>query len=109
MGLDALLIAVGPFSRSLLPALDYTADLYADVAEGTTIVTLVFEALTSSGSYVLARSLGVGAMEFGRHAVGSAPDADVSALLAEEEFVDYVPSFLALREAGFQFYYLPRA
>jgi hypothetical protein len=109
MGLDAQLIAVGPFARSLLSALEYPADFYADVPEGATIVSTVFEALTSAGSHLLARCLGVGSLELGRHAVGSAPDADVSALLADEEFAEQVPAFLALREAGFQFYYLPRA
>lgn len=109
MGFDALLIAVGPFSRSLLPALDYSADFYADVPEGATVVSTVFEALTSAGSHLLARSLGVGALELGRHAVGGAPAADVAALLAAEEFAEQVPAFLALREACFEFYYLPRA
>ena len=109
MGLDALLIGVGPFARSLLPALEYPTDFYADVPEGATIVSPVFEALTSAGSHLLARCLGVGTLEFGRHAVGGAPDADVHALLATEEFAEQVPAFPALREAGFQFYYLPRA
>jgi len=109
MGLDAQLIAIGRFSRSLLPALEYSAHYYANVPEGATIITTVFFALTSGGSHSLARCLGFGAMEFGRHAVGGALDADVATLLADEEFAEQVPAFLALREAGFQFYYLPNA
>ena len=109
MGLDAQLIAVGPFSRSLLPAMEYPANFYADVPEGVTIVRTVFSALTSASSHSLARCFGVGALELGRHALGGAPDADVPALLTVEEFADYVSAFLALREAGFQFYYLPNA
>ena len=109
MGLDAELIAVGPFSRSLLPAMEYPADFYADVPEGATIVCNVFFALTSAGSHLLARAFGVGALELGRHALGTAPEADVAALFAAEEFAEQVPAFLALREAGFQFYYLPNA
>jgi hypothetical protein len=109
MGLDATLIAIGPFSRSLVPVLEYPAQFYSEVPEGAIIVCTVFFALTSAGSHLLARSLGVGAMELGRHAVGSATAADVPALLAEEEFAEQVPAFLALREAGFQFYYQPNA
>ena len=109
MGLDAHLLAIGPFSRAVLPALEYPADFYAEVREGATVVTLVFEALTSASSHALAGSFGVGALELGRHALGAAPHADVAALRAAEEFAEQVPAFLALREAGFQFYYRPNA
>lgn len=109
MGLDAQLIAVGPFSRSLISVLEYSADAYADIAEGTTIICTVFLALTSAGSHSLARCLNVGAMELGRHALGTASNADVAALQKEAEFAEQTPSFLALRAAGFQFYYLPNA
>ena len=109
MGLDANLIAIGPFSPAVLPALEYPADFYADVPEGATVITLVFEAFSSSGSHSLARCLGVGALELGRHALGAAKDADVAALEGTEEFGEQVPAFLALRDAGFQFYYLPNA
>ena len=63
----------------------------------------------SAGSHWLARCFGVGALELGRHALGSAPVADVPGLIASEEFAEQVPGFLALRNANFQFYYLPNA
>jgi len=107
MGLDAQIIAIGPFSRAALPALDYPAEFYADVADGDTVITNVFTAITSDLSYELARCFGVGAMELGKHHLDSG-HADVQAL--KNLVGDGATSrFVLLRDAGFQFYYLPNA
>src|SRR5882672_3418477 len=43
------------------------SDYYANVNEGTTVITSVFVALTSEQSHKLARAFGVGAVELGNH------------------------------------------
>lgn len=107
MGLDAQLIAIGPFSKAVLPGLDYPGEFYAGVEDGATVVANVFTAITSEISHNLARCFGVGAMDLGRHHVG-ASRADLHKL--KELFGDEdVAKFVILRDAGFQFYYLPNA
>jgi hypothetical protein len=66
-GLDAQVIAIGPFSHSVLPSMEYPANYYAEVAAGQIVVTNVFVVTTSSASHELASAFGVGAMELGRH------------------------------------------
>lgn len=107
MGLDAQVIGIGRFSRAIVHALDYPAHYYASVPTGATVIATVFEALTSEQSYALAQCFGVEAMDLGRHML-DASAADLKRL--EQEFGDdQVQHFQALYDAGFQFYYMPRA
>jgi len=107
MGLDAQLIAIGRFSKTALPGLDYPPNFYAGVEDGATVVTNVITAITSELSHDLARCFGVGAMQLGKHHVDAA-HADVQKLKAL--FGDEIAGrFVVLRDAGFQFYYLPNA
>ena len=107
MGLDAQIIAVGPFSRQIVPALEYPEPDYARVKDGATVVSNVFLAMTSEESHKLAACFGVGAMDLGRHELNPHV-ADLRALteISDEENVN---SFLALRDHGFKFYFLPNA
>jgi len=107
MGLDAQVIAVGPFSPSALPALEYGPDFYASVAPGTTVVSNVFLAGTSEASHQLSAAFGVGAMELGKHELH--PERADHELLAEVFGEQNLKQFLLLAEAGFRFYYLPNA
>jgi hypothetical protein len=102
MGLDAQVIAIGPFSRSVLPALGYPASYYADVSEGQTVIADVFAAGTSAASHALAEAFGVGAMELGRHVL----DPQIADI---EKLTDFgsTEDFLLLRAHGFTFYFLP--
>jgi len=102
MGLDAQVIAIGPFSRSVLAALEYSANYYANVTEGQTVISNVFVAGTSAASYELADAFGVGAMELGRHVLD--PCSANIEKLAEFGSID---DFLLLRAHGFAFYFLP--
>jgi len=61
MGLDAQLIAIGPFNHAIASCLEYGPDLYRNVEEGVTVVSNVFMAAASSPSYFLAQCFGVGA------------------------------------------------
>lgn len=105
MGLDAQVIAIGPFSSTVTAALGYPPDYYANVNEGTTVITSVFVALTSEQSHKLARAFGVSAMDLGNHHLAAAK-ANLAALveLFDEESVK---QFELLSEHGFNFYYLP--
>lgn len=107
MGLDAQVIAIGPFSRSVTSALEYPTEYYDDVREGSKVISCVFEALTSEQSHKLAEAFGVGAMELGNHHLSPAK-ANLEQLveLFDEE---NVKRFELLCRHGFDFYYLPNA
>jgi hypothetical protein len=107
MGLDAQIIAVGPFSPSVLPALEYGPEFYAAVAPSTTVVSNVFLAGTSEASHQLAAAFGVGAMELGRHELQ--PEHANHELLVKEFGEQSVQQFVLLVRSGFRFYYLPNA
>lgn len=107
MGLDAQVIAVGPFSQSVLPALEYGPEFYAALIPGTTIVSNVFLAGTSEASHQLAAAFGVGAMELGKHELH--PERANHELLAEVFGEQNLAQFVLLAQAGFRFYYLPNA
>jgi hypothetical protein len=104
MGCDAQIIAIGPFSKTLLSALTYPEEQYRQVQEGTTIITTVFAACGSTESETLAQCFGVGRWDLDRHVLDP-KQADLAKL---RQFDDKgTDSFVALRQAGFQFYYVP--
>ncbi|AZI44752.1 hypothetical protein EHF33_17840 (plasmid) [Deinococcus psychrotolerans] len=91
MGLNAQIIAIGPFSHAIASCLECGPDLYENVEEGTTVVSNVFLAGTSSSSYFLAECFGVGAWDVGKHELN--PElADIRALL-DSNFADDVAKF----------------
>ncbi|WP_431047900.1 hypothetical protein [Roseateles sp. L2-2] len=105
MGLDAQVIAIGPFSQEIANSLEYAAQRYAGVPVGATVITTIFLAPTSSDSHALAEAFGVGAFEMGKHHLDAdkVDLAQLRDLCSERETAD----FLNLRAHGFQFYYLP--
>lgn len=107
MGLDAQVIAVGPFSESVISALEYSPEYYAGVKAGEVVITNVFVAPRSSVGHELAKAFGVGAFDFGKHHL-HAELADLEKLesMFDRENVD---QFVLLRSHGFSFYYLPNA
>ena len=107
MGLDAQVIAIGPYSSEIVSSLEYGEKFYTGVAPGTTVVTNVFLAGTSDASNKLASAFGVEAMELGRHKLD--PNrADIAQL--EEVFGNQnVQQFRHLAQADFAFFYLPNA
>lgn len=107
MGLDAEVIAIGPFSQCVLNALEYGPNFYSNVEEGVLVIVHVFLACNSENSHLLASAFGVGAMDLGKHHL-SAQRANLSAL--REAFGESnVRQFLTLRDNGFDFYYAPNA
>ena len=57
MGMDARLLAIGPFSRDIVDALEYYNNSYNGVPIGATIITTVAVCTTTDGSEGLARAL----------------------------------------------------
>jgi hypothetical protein len=98
-------LAIGPFTPEIADHLDYPADFYKNTRQGVTVITLVFEALTSQQSYELAECFGVEAFDFNRHRL----DPRLAAVdrLRQIFGPEPVAQFLALRERGFDFYYRP--
>ncbi len=89
----------------LVPALGYPEEQYRGVAEGAVVITCVFEAFGSTQSEKLAQCFGVGRWELGRHLL----DASRAKLETLRRDFDErgTEHFVALRDAGFQFYYMP--
>lgn len=107
MGLDAQVIAIGPYSSDVASSLEYGEKFYAGVEPGTTVATNVFLAGTSEASHKLAAAFGVGAMELGRHKLN--PQAAQIAELTEVFGEANVAQFQCLARSGFNFFYLPNA
>jgi len=105
MGMDAEVIAVGPFSEAAVAFLTYPAKSYANTQPGRTIIEKVFcvESGESSRSYELARLVGAEVWDFNTHELDPMR-ADLAGLA--EQF-DGVERFVGLAAAGFRFYYLP--
>ena len=105
MGCDATIIAVGPFSKRIVGSLGYPVEDYSSVADGATVITVVFETFGSTSSEALAQCFGVGRWDLGRHRLDAAC-ADLKTLQRDFEERS-TEQFIVLREAGFQFYYMP--
>lgn len=107
MGLDAEVIAIGPYSEEVLPAMEYGPERYRDVQKGQSVIVHVFIACTSEESYELAEAFGVGAFELGKHHL-EPEHANIDKLVSRFGQQD-VDQFKLLRANGFSFYYLPNA
>jgi len=107
MGLDARVIAIGPYSDAVSNALEYGSAGYADVTPGAVVVSNIFIAETSESSRRLALAFGVGEMELGKHKLD--PGRACIALLTEIFGEFNVAQFQCLAGHGFSFYYLPNA
>ncbi len=105
MGMDAQVIAIGPFDEEIVDALEYGRGSYDNVEKGVTVVTNVFVACTSEESRALALAFDAGPWELGSHHL--APHLAKIPVLVELFEQENVDRFLMLRDGGFDFYYLP--
>lgn len=113
MGLDADIIAIGPFKREIVAYLEYPEKYYVGVPEGATVITtFIFCSTSNSSSRRLAEACGFGAWDLGKHKID--PERVNLALLDEVGQVAsgysegaVIEEFTALRDAGFAFYYRP--
>lgn len=113
MGMDADLIAIGPFSEDIIGMLDYPPEYYEGVKPGTRVITTVFTCNTSDASNELADALGIAPWDFGAHEIdfkGVNPEALTEWVeeggSAENELKD-VEIFLTLARKGFIFFFRP--
>lgn len=106
MGMDAELIAIGPFSQAVVEHLDYPKDFYEDTPDGATVITSLFACGSSDSSHGLAKAFRVDSWQFQEHCNLDGRGADLDELRVWFEPDDIV-DFLALRTAGFKFYYRP--
>ena len=105
MGLDAQVIAIGPYSHDIGSALEYGASRYEGVEQGATVVSTVFLAATTDESLLLAAAFRVGAFEMGKHKLDP-KNADIEALSAQFGVAD-AENFRRLASRGFGFFYMP--
>jgi hypothetical protein len=107
MGMDAELLATGKFSQSIVGFLQYPANFYDGIPDGAIIITHVCNSVTSRGSELLAKALGIEPWALDRHCYIAGVNANLSDMEEAIENPEDVVRFLGLREAGFTFHYLP--
>jgi len=105
MPVEAHVIAIGPYSKRVADALWYQPDRYSAVPEGATILTLVFESVSSTTTHYLTQAFGIGLWDFANHELN--PRTANIELLQEVFGWDWSENFMVLRDAGFRFYFLP--
>jgi hypothetical protein len=103
VGMNAEVIAIGPYSEAVADHLAHPREYYAETRLGTTVLVKVFEGVTSELSCKLASCFGASAWDFNTHELDPTK-ADLEALSSE---FDGVANFIALRAAGFRFFYMP--
>jgi len=106
MGMNAEVIGIGTFRRSIAPFLGYPEESYANTREGVTIAEMVFFIETGSfESRKLAACFHIDPWDFNQHEL----DASIADLAGLRELFGekMVCSFVALRDAGFRFFFLP--
>jgi hypothetical protein len=106
MSMEAEVIAIGPFSVKVAAFMEYPPEYYRDTREGVPVLRVLFHVYTGTNASVeMASCLGVQAWDFNTHHLNpSAADIDKLRQIFDAEEVDV---FLALRDAGFQFYFMP--
>ena len=89
MGMDACVLAVGPFGDKVRDMLDYPEDYYEDVKDGAIVTKHLFTCNTTDQSKQLAAALGIDAWNFNTHNISGAmamAAVDFKALYELEEY-----------------------
>lgn len=107
MGMDAELLAIGPFSKQIVGNLEYPADFYEDTPVGSLIITCVCCCNNTDGSKLLAEALRIHPWKFEEHCNIDGQDVSLVLMADVIENPDDIVDFVALHEAGFKFYYRP--
>jgi len=106
MGMEARIIAGGPFGPDVANYLEYAAECYKSVPKGTHVVVTVFTACSSTMSRELASAFGFDPWDFARHPIGKDPRPDLDHLRIHFD-AESIEQFLVLRRSGFTFFFLP--
>lgn len=112
MGMCAVVIAIGPFSRSVADFLGYPAELFANTREGAVVTAHLFGILEGSGlSRQFALLLGISdPWDFNQHQIepSSVDGAGLESFAeAYPDYADDVGSLRALLSAGFALHFRP--
>ena len=109
MGMDAELLAIGPYHPDLVNCLDYPASYYTDTPVGSTIIITVGISATTEQSSNMASALRIDPWQFQEHCNLTGDDVDLELLTESfgENAEKCVCDFLKLREYGFKFFYMP--
>ncbi|MCP4503921.1 MAG: hypothetical protein GY822_28690 [Deltaproteobacteria bacterium] len=67
MGMNAEILAIGPYNNDVIDALEHDAHRYEGTPTGTTIVTQVIVCPGSTTSRELAKACGIDAWNFAKH------------------------------------------
>lgn len=106
MSMEAEVVAIGPFSPKVADFMEYPQKYYRDTREGVPVLRILFQVYNGTNvSTEMARCLGVLPWDFNTHHV-NANMVDIDKLRQMFDSRD-VDAFLALRDAGFQFYFMP--
>jgi hypothetical protein len=111
MGMDADVIAIGKFQKSIKHCLDYHPSYYKDVNETSKVIVTVFSCNTTDASRRLAKALSIDPWDFNQHNFNP-NQVNITLLreMVEEGFLEdekWIDDFLRLKEAGFEFFYRP--
>ena len=106
MSMEAEVIAIGPFSPKIAGFMEYPQEHYRDTRDGVPVLRVLFHVYNGTNvSMEMALSLGVQAWDFNTlHLNPTVANIDKPGQMFDATEVD---AFLALREAGFQFYFMP--
>ena len=114
MGMDAELVAIGPFSEDIVNYLSYPPEYYEDTEKGNTVYTVICSMATSAGSEELAQALGIEPWDFNRHFFTSdmMNAANFAVMMQDSkdgnfDFDESIDAISALKGKGFLFIYLP--
>lgn len=112
MGMCAEIIAIGPFSRSIVEFLDYRTDLYAKTAVGSMISCRLFGISEGSTlSRTFAELLGIkDAWDFNQHKIENGKIDFVGLKKFVEVYDHYADDVLALEalvNSGFELHFRP--
>jgi hypothetical protein len=112
MGMCACVLAIGPYSPDIVRYLGYPPDYYRATRPGATVVAHILPIHEgSSKSFELASCLGItDPWDFNQHKI-DIDKVNVKGLAglfpALEGMGKYADAFVALRDHGFQFIFLP--
>ncbi len=112
MGMYAEVIAIGPFSKEIIPHLEYPESYYKDTKDGAIVnVTLFGVSEGSTLGHELARCLGVSnGWDFNQHKIDNSKIDAKSLRHFVSIYTDYdddAEDLLALKDKGFQFHFAP--
>ena len=111
MGMDAELIALGHYDPAINDYLEYPNNYYDDTKPGTLVFSCCYVCGTTTESEELADALGIKPWDFNHHHFPTLSDDQLKSLgafFAERSLASgEQDAIMSLRDAGFQFMYLP--